>query len=61
MKLIIICNGKEYVVCPLPKDGHVDPVVERHPGFIFFADAESEEQAAIKIQRDKDRRKAEWI
>ena len=61
MKLIILFNGKEYFVEPLPEGGHSTTVLENHPGCIVLDNAESEEEAAVKIRRDKECHKAEWI
>ena len=60
MNFIILFDGKEWFVEPLPEGSHPNAILEAHPGCIFLDHANSRYDAAIKIQRDRDRHKVVW-
>ena len=57
MNLIILFNGKEYFVEPLREGTYPEMILQKHPDCMFLDHAASQEDAAIKIQRDRDRHK----
>jgi hypothetical protein len=57
---MILFDERIYLVEPLPEGVHADTIMEKHPGCMFLDNASSQEEAEIKIQRDRDRRKPLW-
>jgi hypothetical protein len=57
---MILFDGRCYFVEPLPEGVHADTTMEKHPGSMFLDNASSQEEAEIKIQRDRDGHKPFW-
>lgn len=56
--VMILSDGPNYQVVPLPERAIPELVVEKYPGWIFVADASTKAEADSKIERDRARRKA---
>jgi hypothetical protein len=57
MNMMILFDGKDYVVKPLVEGVHPEEIMEKHPSSVFLDHASSAPEAAVKIQRDRDRTK----
>jgi hypothetical protein len=60
MNFIILFDGKDYLVVPLAEGSHSDTSIEARPGCIILDTAISQEDATIKIQRDRDVQRPTW-
>jgi hypothetical protein len=62
MNFIIFFDSKDYFVAPLAAGSHSETImIEAHPGCIILDNAISQEDASIKIQRDRDRSRPIWM
>jgi len=43
------------------REFHADTIMGKHPGSMFLDNASSQEEAEIKIQRDRDGHKPFWM
>ena len=61
MGFLILFDGKDYVVVPVREGTNPNLIVDDYPGYVILDNATSEEEAAIKIQRDRERNKPVWV
>ena len=59
--MMILFDGKDYFVEPLAEGVHPEEIIEKHPGSTILDHASSAEEAAVKIQRGRDRTKTDSL